>query len=637
MSVFQEIISNILTISLDKAFLLWLIILSIIFFMNYVKARKEQGFPLEKLKSSKEFFRVYLDQYYIKSKVITWFFCFLYMCGTSLIFIILRYAYLGHVTHIDFIMNITNTALLSVLTYIQVIITIILYKALLNRLFIKELNKLYLLLRMGFLERLCRFLLQLKIGQYVLGCLRFVCYRIGTLTYKENLYPLSSKESLEDIPNDAYEIHNKIFINIIYKVQEIARQSLVIKKFFRILAYILRFLHIHIAGFNTQLPYFTIMLIFFIELYNKEFKYIYIASFILILIRTKRNLEYFILNRNLGLDNTISEYFYKNDISYARQRLSFFSTKKIIIIANPLDTASNQKLYLEHHAIVDYILSNFKDIRNNLHHLKRKQGVYRRFFIVCASTCIIGYIIANKSLAYQIEGFTFSNMVLLLPLLLMIYTGYNTYYVTTYNQAWVYSLKHNFLFWIVAGIQGYIFWILLLKPELIFINSEVIFDYLITIRKIYTIDDKILYLYHYFEHSVQKVTIITPEGQMYKLTELEKEFLRYHLRQTRYNERITETTSLREIQDYIYRLYESYSQFKGNMGNAFSFIELLVYEKEKIHYRDAWVFFVLQHMFIVYNVYIQYISASYKALIVPSPFTATLAWVWLIIRGLFGL
>jgi hypothetical protein len=51
MSVFQEIISNILTISFDKALLLWLIILSIIFFMNYVKAKKEQDFPLEEFYS----------------------------------------------------------------------------------------------------------------------------------------------------------------------------------------------------------------------------------------------------------------------------------------------------------------------------------------------------------------------------------------------------------------------------------------------------------------------------------------------------------------------------------------------------------------------------------------------------------
>jgi hypothetical protein len=68
-----------------------------------------------------------------------------------------------------------------------------------------------------------------------------------------------------------------------------------------------------------------------------------------------------------------------------------------------------------------------------------------------------------------------------------------------------------------------------------------------------------------------------------------------------------------------------------------SIIDNTLEHKKAREVTDTWVFFILQHIFILYNVYIQSISASCKDLILPSSFTATLAWVLSIIRGLFGL
>lgn len=147
--------------------------------------RKQTPASKEVLKSSRELFTLYLDQFYIKNKVITFSLFFLYIFGYSLIFIMLRYAYLGQINSIGFLKS-NGTIWLIISNYIQVIITIILYKLLLDVLFNKEINKLYLYFMSFSWYNTFYTILNFKIAEYLLGCIRLPCYRIATLTYEED-------------------------------------------------------------------------------------------------------------------------------------------------------------------------------------------------------------------------------------------------------------------------------------------------------------------------------------------------------------------------------------------------------------------------------------------------------------------
>jgi hypothetical protein len=500
----------------------------LLYIVYSVRKKHESSFSKEALKGSKQLFTLYLDQYYVKNKAVTFGLCIIYLFCMSLLFIMLRYAYLGNVNNIGYLAN-NNGMLLMVFAYIKVCLTFILYKLLLDILFKHEINKFYLYFMSFSCYRTYREVIRFQIGEHLLGCIRLVCYRIATLTYKENMYPLGMYSGLNYIHDDEYDyvIHNKAFINTILKVQEQARQYIIIRKFFIILAYILRFLHVHISGINHRLPYFILVMVFLFELYNKEFKYIYIISFIFILFKFKSNCASFMHKRDIGYDFTLRDYFYKNKIDYALQRVSFFQDDNIII-TKPVLSSTNRNLYSEHHKLVDYIKDNFiRELYNAQDH-RRKAGIYRRFLILFSFFLSISYVSSTAALMYNVGGFTFFYMPIILsfiPLLIMMYTGYKTYHPLMYqedprNADWKYNRNHNIIFWIAAIIQGYILWVVILKPELIISNSEVLLDSVVKITRIYTIDEKIMYLYNYFEYHITHTGLTIKDQEPFSLTSI---------------------------------------------------------------------------------------------------------------------
>jgi hypothetical protein len=541
------IMTNLFKLLFENIIILWFIMLLLLYIAYSIRKKHESSFSKEALKGSKQLFILYLDQYYIKNKMVTFGLCIIYLFGVSLFFIMLRYTYLGNINSIGFLPN-TKVILSMVFSYIKICLTILLYKVLLDALFKHEINKLYIYITRSSWYHVCDTAVNFKIGEHLLGCIRIPCYRIATLTYKENMYPLDMYSELHYIHADEcdYVIHNKIVVNTILKVQELARQYIIIRKFFRILAYILRFLHIHIDGINQRLPSFILAMVFLFELYNKEFKYIYIISFIFILLKFKSNLILFMDKRYCGYDFTLRDYFYKNKPDYALQRVSFYQDDNITV-TKPVSSAANKKLYFRHHDLVDYIKDNFIWKLYNVQNRKRKAGIYRRFLILLGFLLIIGYISSTKILMYNVGGFTFFYMPITLsfiPLLIMMYTGYKTYYPINYEEDpwvagdWKYSRTHNIIFWIATIIQGYLFWILILKPELIISDTEVLLDSFVEITRIYTLEEKIMYLYNYFEY------YMTRSG----LTIEKQEELRHILRIKDYGEIIKdETTTLKEI------------------------------------------------------------------------------------------
>jgi hypothetical protein len=540
------------TLPFKYTVILWFIILLIIFLWN-----KKKYTLSKELKQSKTSLKLFLDQYYIANKLLTFLLCLLYTIGICFIFIILRYMYLGHTNYLNFSCG-NDSMWPFIFFHLKLFITLVLYRALLKSLFKEELNKLYLYINQ-FVWRMTFYkVMTFRLGDYIIGCLRVPCYRIATLTYKEDLY--IPGELPEFIHEDEYSyfIDNKKVIRLILKGQDFAKQYLLIKKIFVIFAHILRFIHVYISEVNKQLPYFILGIIVILEIYNKELKYSYIVSFVFLLIKIKRDLVSYISERSSMHDYTLSRYFYCNEIDYAVQRMYFFQNN-LLTIDKPIYTEQNKVLFRSPDKIVDYICNHFQFLPNNTEYDKRKEGFYRRYLIIISFIFIASYIFYNNiyyygfnNEYYHIGDFTFDNkaFLILLPslIIIMIYSSYKTYYPINYEEdpwtaEWKYSRNHNILFWIAAVVQGYLFWLLVLKPALILPNSEVLLNSFVKITRIYTLEDKIMYLYNYFEYH------ITHTG----LTIKEQEDLRSILRNIDYTNiiEINDATTFKEIVEKI--------------------------------------------------------------------------------------
>lgn len=465
--IFISIITNIIRLPFKDLFILWVVMLISIFFLYHWKKRYNTV-SREALKQRKEFLQVYLDQYFITNKPLTFFLYFIYIFGISLIFILLRLMYLGQVTPVE----VSDSKLSYVLSVFKLLITIAMYKLLLDSLFDKTLLKSFIYLIQFSWYRRFKKIISYKLGEALLGPIRLLCYRIATFTYKNEEYIVGKLPKFIHVNEYDYFLCTQRIQPLANKAQDLAEQYPIVQKCFAFLAYILRFIHIHISEVNKQLPPIILGLIFLYELYNKEFRYLYLASFIILLIKTKHNVGYYISSRDSTKDRKLSYYFYKNEINYKVQRVSFLRQEGITI---NMRTAQNMAVLSVPQDFFDYSEAGFKVLRNPLssQYDRRLAGAYRRFLITMSFILVTAYILFYSS--YHIESSLFQNIpiIIIIPILSMIYTGHRTYYPTTYEEDlndadWRYSLKWNIIYWLMVGIQGYLIWLLLFTPELIF-------------------------------------------------------------------------------------------------------------------------------------------------------------------------
>jgi hypothetical protein len=652
-----NIITNIISLSLTDLTLLWVLMLLIIFISfkkNLNRVSKEE------IKQSREIFQVYLDQYFITNRLLTFFLCFIYLCGISLIFILLRYLYLGQVTPLE-----ASNSLLFYLSYCKVFITMALYKLLLDCLFHKELNKLVIYLTKFYSYNIFKKIMRYRMGEAIFGSLRVLCYRISTFTYKNEEYIPGNLPYYIHVNEYDYFLSTRRIQPLANKAQDLAEQYSIVQKCFAFLAYILRFIHIHISEVNKQLPYVVLGLVFLYELYNREFRYLYLASFIVLLIKTKHNVDSYINSRD-GLDDlTLSKYFYKNEIDYKIQRMSFLQHKDITIDMNTAQNRAVFRLRLSM-TFVDYCMGGFKGLRDpSLRQYDRRlAGAHRRYLITISFILITAYILFYSP--YHIESDLFMNIpviIILIPLIIMIYTGHRTYYPTTYEEDlndadWRYSLKWNIIYWLMVGIQGYLVWGILFAPELILPDSEVIFDFIFRVSKIYTLEDKIMYLHKLFELTKEKTFVITINSSQdhyiytLTLTDIDKEFLRFHLRQQELTTVISDLTTLKDIKEYIDNLYKNYYNLQAKITYWETLIQecanhditLMEYfeaiERSKRQpIIDAWVTSILYNTFYLYLIYLRQKSSTDTTIQILTSLSIkdTIKYTWLIVRRLFGL
>lgn len=562
------ILNKIIETSNTNIILLWIFLYLIIVFVSYLQNIKKEAYTKAENKASPLFLKYYLDQFYITNFYFTFFSTFLLIFCITFIFIILRFIQIDSIVLLTLGLEQMQATFFKplIMAYIKLFITLILYRSLLYTLFSNQRNKFYLFIKQfSFIYQIYKFL-NFKLGLYIIGHLYLVTYRIATFTFEEGLHPSFEIDLQYAIDNEYdYVLEKKFLIKGAYKAMDLSHKYKSILYFFQTLARFFRFLLKHVEHINKPLPYMILVLIFLFELYYKEFHYIYIFLFIFILIKTKRDLASFINSRDFLYDSYISNYFYKNEVDYKIQRLYFYNNATLI--EKEYITTANQTLFksILLQEIIDYTVTNFQDIRKKDKDDYNKEGFYYRFL------CIIGFITIGYFLLIKNNTLILNNetiIIILTPISILCYCNFYSYKRITFhqvheNEECIYNRKYAIMFWIIAVFQAYLFWLIIFKPALILLDTTLIqipFD-LLEIKKTYSIEEKIMFLFQYFEN----ISFIL---QAEKIS-IDIDSLRAILRQIDFQTLINNDTNIITLKYYVMGIFDNYFLLNQHYSNLF--------------------------------------------------------------------
>jgi hypothetical protein len=215
--------------------------------------------------------------------------------------------------------------------------------------------------------------------------------------------------------------------------------------------------------------------------------------------------------------------------------------------------------------IINSILNDFQKVRDPdvLQTRRETNSMYKRFFTLLYLTVLGSYIIYNYNsyvLTYLPKGSIIITIIGYLSIMGIVH--YKAFYIR--SKAYKGPLKsdashmfgmhthtkeYNIAFWILALILLFFYWIILIRPHIFFMESEVLWNYLITIKKIYTVEEKIIYLYQYFDVYTNQIPYIA-------LNQIEN--IRHIIRHIDFSTMINENTTIETIRNYVKTLPELY-------------------------------------------------------------------------------
>ena len=290
------------------------------------------------------------------------------------------------------------------------------------------------------------------------------------------------------------------------------------------------------------------------------------------------NFYTFIQNLNHILIMRLYDYFYKNSFEYSEQR-HFFKTTKLVFNVKSLENKSLFD-YLQDRTIIEHIYNNFK---NKIESDNKMKLMYLRFYVMIILSSLTFYLIYQilmNKISSNYSSILFIN-ILIIILISTLFSARFTYKREkedpNYNHfpIYVYTKKYEIIFWLLTLLQCYFFWKILFKPYLVFMSSETLinipFD-LLKITKIYTNEEKILYLYQYFENNVKIYISVDPE------------YMRHILRQIDFNYLFNNNITLLDIQAYLNILFTNHDALISFIHNyCEAYLEFLkTLEKECI-------------------------------------------------------
>jgi hypothetical protein len=253
----------------------------------------------------------------------------------------------------------------------------------------------------------------------------------------------------------------------------------------------------------------------------------------------KRKLGEFILSQNGNFSLELSSYFYENEIPYIQQRPTILKNNNNII---DYSTFANRYLYklLKNKKFISYIITG-EGVLGQLLIKSGKSGrkTKNKLLLTLVITCLLVTIIMSKIYDSNIYLFLLPLIPLWSILILKILI------IDEDKQ----QLQMKIIFWLVLLCNIYSFWILL-KPSIFFVDSDLLWDWFITIKRIYTIDEKIMYVYQVFEYKAQFLSNLPGN--------FNADYLRHMLRQIDLKILISDSTTLKDLSVYVSIFVENY-------------------------------------------------------------------------------
>lgn len=669
MKIIAETMKFFLSFNLLTLFLINMCLIIMIYIINRIRNKVSFKATFEELKNSYSIFLKYIDKYYITNFKYTIIASIIYIIGTVFLFLLFRYLFIGQLNmllRLDTSIIIVNYTLFT--KYILFLLGLFLYKSLLQILFFKEIIKLRIYLQQFYpidqLNSYCNF----NFGEHFCKFIWILSYRIATQTFSKDLFEGDYdlwKNNLLD-----YSEHNYIKIYNNYYIYKVIRKLMLISEKFNFIAYLFycnakffKFLSRHVSnGLFKFVPYMLIILCILYELYNRELYYIYYVTFCYFLYYIISNFRKFERNLDYTYIEYLNQYFYKNDLPYSSQRLYIWNCETCIII-NKNSRQNDTILYFfkldqnkdnDNFGFIFCILTNM--IKGNIENIKK----YNRQsnFLYLRATIILTFIFINIYIYYELNititvfNIVISNIVLFLLCLLLMIVAYNILYCEISEEFTkdedtserIYNIKYSIIFWILVILQSYICWLILLKPELTFIKTEILIQMpyeILTIKKIYTIEEKIFYLFQYFDFY-----LFLRKSQDVILA-MDEDYLRYILRQIDYNNLITSDITLKDIEVYIKILLDNYSvkeifnkeliAYTMNNTEVSDMLDL-----SKKHNYSSFIFTIIQiivdHLFLLAFVYHKNKKKIRKVLFITQGSTNTikvLKYLWSLIKNLW--
>lgn len=544
-------------------------------FLNVYKEYKESNVTYDSLKESFNKFIKYTDRYYISNFFYTYISCLFYICATVILFLYIRYLFIGQIVFFmkkdpNYIFN--DNLIFILFHYFLFICCLLFYKHLFKNLFYIEIIKLKIYISKNVTYNTIKDILLFPAWTYLCGFLWMLCYRIATLNFDPFLFDKDFdywfEKQLDSLEHKYDFLYKNIFIqkissNCIY----LSDKYSLIKNIFFVIAKIFKIFHRH-AETNcfmfTHYTFFILLLLY--ELYYSELYYIYYGSFFLFLIILFKSYRDFENKFSLDELRTLHEYFYGKIPHYKVERLSIFQNNNYQL---NLNIWPNKKLFMLFNTEIEqgFVYSVYNNLEsyaktildpNNIHYIL----LYIRNSIIF-SYFIIGilYLFKSEIIIIKLFGFVIPLWYLILSsLIIMLFCSNNTFYKKYANEyssdeayiGSIHNTKYVIIFWIITILQGYLFWLIIFKPQIMFINTEILLQLpydIIYIEKVYSIQEKIMYLFQYFEYYLM----------LFDSQDLDKEYLRHILRQMKFLDLFqNDDINLRDIQVYIKLLIDNY-------------------------------------------------------------------------------
>jgi len=274
-----NIFTNLLLLILSNKFLLiCLILLSVITILlilsTYLKILDRQQYDNTNVKIDTLSYLIYLNKYYSYNIFITCFKVILYIFMTIIIFLYLRYSYIGKSTYTLTLFDPNHYTWEFFILIILVIITFICYKRTLELLLYPEILKLHIYLQCSSIY--VRLLDYLRVHSEVVNLIHISSFFYNICNLSSDHYIELSKFRISwDNKEDKFYFHEKIAIRLIVILKA--------NKILRILSYPILYLLYKLfkilqINLNTWLYYLVPSIpvhVFIYEVYMQKFHYIY--------------------------------------------------------------------------------------------------------------------------------------------------------------------------------------------------------------------------------------------------------------------------------------------------------------------------------------------------------------------------